>query len=65
MKNFKHLFLLTVTSLSLFATTETEITQSEDFYTQSLSELLNTETELKAKIGSRDGERSFTLFGTY
>ena len=61
MKNVKYLSILLMTTLSLFAISEDEIIQSEDFYNQPLSELLNTETELKASIGSRDGEKDLLL----
>jgi len=61
MKEKKYLLLLIMTTISLFGASEDEIKQSENFYNKSLSELLNTETELKANVGSRNGERDLLL----
>jgi len=41
----------------VFAKDKKELGQTEELYDKSLSELLNVETELKANIGSRSGDR--------
>ena len=61
MKHIKYLSILIIISVSLFASSEDEVIQSEEFYDKPLSELLNTEIELKANVGSRSGERDLLL----
>lgn len=61
MKTLNYIFVPILASVSLFANSQEATKQSEDFYKKSLSELLDVETELKADVGSRSGERDLLL----
>ena len=61
MKKLNYIFVPILASVSLFANNHDTTKQSEDFYKKSLSELLDVETELKADVGSRSGERDLLL----
>jgi iron complex outermembrane receptor protein len=56
-QKINYLFLSIITSQALSAASDTTNVQSENYYKKSLKELLNTETEIKANIGSRSGRR--------
>jgi len=60
MQTKKYLFLTLLTTHLLYPASQAT-QQSEKYYHKSLEELLATETELKADIGSRSGERD-TLY---
>lgn len=57
MKKINYLFLSIITIQLLSADANTSTIQSENYYTKSLQELLNIETEVKSNIGSRNGKR--------
>jgi len=58
MKDFKYILILFISSISLFAN---NLKQTEEFYKKPLPELLKTETELKADVASRSGDRDILL----
>ncbi|MCU7837161.1 MAG: TonB-dependent receptor [gamma proteobacterium symbiont of Taylorina sp.] len=51
------LFIPITSSKAVFADDKTEVEQAGELYEKSLSELLDVETELKAEVGSRSGDR--------
>jgi len=61
MKKLNYIFVPMIATITLFANSHVSPTQSEDFYQKSLSDLLDVETELKADVGSRSGERDSLL----
>jgi len=61
MKTLHYLLISTVVASAIYANNNQTLMQSENFYEKDLKDLLNIETELKAEVGSRSGDRDATL----
>ncbi|MBN2824249.1 MAG: TonB-dependent receptor plug domain-containing protein, partial [Campylobacterales bacterium] len=57
MRTLNYLFLSVIATHLLYGASDKPNDQSEKYYKKSLKELINTEVEIKADIGSRSGER--------